>query len=592
MLSWAVRLLAMIAVLIATLPSGGALAQNDEVKITLFHDTHLHGNLWTPDGLTFGHFTGVVQQARSSLPKPENSLFVGNGDDVATSVASSIFRGEHVVDAFNAAKLDANTFGNHDFDLGPDRLRELVKLAKYPYVSANVRDAQSGDVFAADLGVRRFLIKDVAGVKVGLTGLAPHETPSLSSPGPTVRFLEPADAMREVVPQLRAGGAQIVVLLSHLCGDETERVAQQVNGIDVAVGDHCADVLRQPKVVNGTIVSRRGDELKLVGQLDLTVRGGKIAGHEYRPHAVTPQSPVDPVVNPVVERYRSRLNDELSQPVGVTTVPLVVNRNAMRTGEAAVGNLVADAMRATAQTDLALQNGGGLRGETTYGPGPLKRSDVVSILPFPNYVTVLRLTGADVRAALEHGVSRVEVGEGRFPQVSGLSFTFDPLAPSGARVRSVTVNGRPIDPAAKYTLATFDFLANGGDGYDVLKRAEVVLPASAGPLQANVVMDYIAKQGTVSPAIEGRIRSTATAPPAPATAGPATGAAPPAGASAGSPATPTGPTSGSSATPAGPSAGPAGTLPRGGSPVAPLDLVTVAGLVLLLLGVGLRRTRF
>jgi 2',3'-cyclic-nucleotide 2'-phosphodiesterase/3'-nucleotidase len=120
-------------------------------------------------------------------PGPDHAAGGRVGDDVASSVASAVFRGQHVVDAFNAAGLDANTFGNHEFDLGPDRLRELIRGARYPYVTANVRDARSGDAFASDLGVRRFLVKEVGGVKFGLTGLAPTErSTSPSAPTATV----------------------------------------------------------------------------------------------------------------------------------------------------------------------------------------------------------------------------------------------------------------------------------------------------------------------------------------------------------------------------------------------------------------------
>jgi 2',3'-cyclic-nucleotide 2'-phosphodiesterase/3'-nucleotidase len=511
MLNQLLRGAVAVAILAIVLPANLVGAQTTGTRVTIFHDTHLHGNLWTPDGLTLTNYVGLINQLRSGLPTPANSLFLGNGDDIASSVSSAVFRGQHIVDALNAARLDANTFGNHDFDLGPDRLREMIAASRFAWVSANARDVRTGDVFGQTDGARQFIVKEVGGVRFGITGLAPGDTPTVSSPGPNVRFVDPAEAMRDVLPKMRAAGAQVTVVLSHLCADDLEKVAAAVTGIDVAVGDHCATALRQPKVVNGTIVSRRGDELKLLGQLDLTIQAGKIVSHAYLQHTVTKDTP-DAAVGAIVDRYRAELDRALAAPAGTLDTQLIVNRDVMRTGEAAAGNLVADALRARAQSDVALVNGGGVRGETTFGPGVLKKADVVTMLPFPNYLTVLRLTGAQLKEALENGVSDIANKGGRFPQVSGMAFRFDSNAAVGARVGAVTVGGRPLDLTARYTVATVDFLAGGGDGYRVLGAAEIVLPAASGPLISNVVTDYLVAQGSVRPRVEGRIAIGAATP--------------------------------------------------------------------------------
>ena len=155
---------------------------------------------------------------------------------------------------------------------------------------------------------------------------------------------------------------------------------------------------------------------------------------------------------------------------------------------------------------MALTNGGGIRGDRTYAAGTtLTRKDVLTELPFGNVVVVLDITGAGLRAALEEGVSSVEDVAGRFPHVSGMTFSFDPKRPKGSRVLQVQVGGKPLDPAAIYRLATNEYMMAGGDGYASLTKGKPVIDASGGPLMATVVMDYIAAKGTVSPAVEGRI---------------------------------------------------------------------------------------
>jgi 2',3'-cyclic-nucleotide 2'-phosphodiesterase/3'-nucleotidase len=503
------RLVPLIPLLLLLSTTPGAAQSAPDVQVTLFHDTHLHGQLEGPERVTFGHYIGQVRQQQARLLAPAASLLVGNGDDIAPSLMSSVFGGQHIIDSFNAAGLDVDTFGNHEFDLGPDRLVELIQSARYSIVSANVRDVRTGDVFGAEAGARQWVIKTVAGIRFGFTGLAPVTTPEASSPGPNVQFLDPVAVMSDLVPRMRADGAQVVVILSHLCPAGIAEVARQVAGIDVVVGDHCAGVLQQPELINGTIVSRRGDELRYLGQLDLFLdaRTGRINRFAFNLLKTAGDGPLDAATDAVLQSYKGRLDAELAAPAGTVTVPLEVTRPVMRSGEAAAGNLVADALRFWGKSDVALQNGGGVRGERTYGPGVLAKRDVSEMLPFANYGTVLSLTGAQLVSALENGLGQTEQQAGRFPQVSGLSLTYDPAAPPGARVRQVLVGGRPLDRSASYTLTTVDFLANGGDGYDAFKDATVLIPASQGPLQTAMLLDYLAAQGTVGPVVEGRIRT-------------------------------------------------------------------------------------
>jgi 2',3'-cyclic-nucleotide 2'-phosphodiesterase (5'-nucleotidase family) len=481
-------------------------AQPGEVRVTLFHDTHLHGNLEGQNDVTLAHFVGYLNSLRQAIPN--ESIFVGNGDDLAPSLMSSIFRGQHIVESFNAAGLAYDTFGNHEFDFGPEHLRDMIALARYPYVSANVRDRATGDAFASDLGVKKWDIREISGVRFGFTGLASEETPELTTLGPNTTVLRPIDAMREVLPEMRAAGAQIVVVLSHMCGGPVEQLVTAVDGIDIVVGDHCSTVLDQPIVVNGAIISRRGDELRFLGQLDLVISDGRIASWSYIGHPISATLPVDPTLAEIHAGYRAQLDASLAEEIGVTTTALDANRNTVRGRESTAGNLLADAMRDWGQTDVALTNGGGIRGERLFGPGTLTKRDVAEILPFANYGVVLRITGTQLWEALENGVSQVEEGGGRFPQVSGLGFVYNPAAPVGARVREVFVGAQLLDPAASYTLVTNDFMAGGGDGYAMFRDAEVIIPAGGGPLLTTLLIDYIQIQGTVSPTEEGRIRTT------------------------------------------------------------------------------------
>ena len=184
----------------------------------------------------------------------------------------------------------------------------------------------------------------------------------------------------------------------------------------------------------------------------------------------------DPETQKMVEALKDKLDKSLNVEIGTTETPLDSRRNVVRTEEAAIGDLIADAMRGANGADIAITNGGGIRGDKQYAAGTvLTRRDILTELPFGNVTVVTQITGQQVNEALENGVSQVEDGAGRFPQVSGLKMVVDLKQPAGSRVVSVTVGDKPLDPAATYKVATNDFMLHGGDGYTALTGGKVLI---------------------------------------------------------------------------------------------------------------------
>jgi 2',3'-cyclic-nucleotide 2'-phosphodiesterase (5'-nucleotidase family) len=193
-------------------------------------------------------------------------------------------------------------------------------------------------------------------------------------------------------------------------------------------------------------------------------------------------------------------------PLGTTAVTLDSRNATVRTQEAAIGNLIADAMRASTKADVAITNGGGIRSGQVYPPGStITRRDVLAELPFDNRIVVLEVPGADIKAAIENGLARLPSPAGGFPQVSGLRIVADISRPPGSRVTSILVDGKPLDEKRIYTVATNDFMSRGGDGYTMFVNDTRLLPDPDGPLLANDVMVYIRRIGTVKTGVEGRI---------------------------------------------------------------------------------------
>jgi len=207
----------------------------------------------------------------------------------------------------------------------------------------------------------------------------------------------------------------------------------------------------------------------------------------------------------MVEGYAAQLSEAMKEVVGYTLVPLVGDRTLIRTQETNLGDLVADMMRWAAGPDvqIALTNGGGIRWHRTFPVGPITRGDVYELLPYGNVLVMMDLTGAQIRQALENGVSEWQLVAGRFSQVSGLKFTFNPTRPAGSRIIDVWVGGTPLVDTAVYRVATNDFMAAGGDGYTVLTQGTNYV--STGTTLMDYMVQYLLQFSPVSPAVEGRI---------------------------------------------------------------------------------------
>ena len=429
------------------------------------------------------------------------------GDMISPSVLSGIDKGAHMIDLANAVGFDVAVIGNHEFDFGPDVLRERLAESETVWLAGNVALEPDGRAFP---GTAATTVVERDGYRIGFLGLVTPETRVISSPGPDVAFAPVVEAGAALAGRLRAEGADIVIALTHQGLGADLELLREVGGIDIVLGGH--DHLLIAHHDGRRAVMKAGSQGRHVGVLALEIdriegRGGGpgvVWTPEFRLRS-TAATEGDAELAARVRDYRASLDESLDVVIGETAVELDTRGFPHGSAETAFGNLLTDAMRQATGADIALANGGGIRGDAVYPPGTrLTRKMVLTALPFGDRTVLLRLTGAQVREALENGVSRAESPSGRFPQVAGLTFTFDPRRPPGDRVTSVTVGGAPLEDGRAYTLATNDFLANGGDDYRVFGAGEVLVDTASGALTAGQLIDHIIAAGTVSPAIEGR----------------------------------------------------------------------------------------
>lgn len=490
------KLLRKGMLLIAALALGLAFAAKPDFSI--FHSN----DVYSIQPVKRGKLGGAARVATLIKQLDDGNMIVTFGGDVLSpSIMSSLLKGKQMVDIFNKLGVDVAVFGNHEFDFGPAVTEQRVKESNFPWLSSNLLDKRTGEPLAGGV---RFAMTEVNGVKVGFIGLI-DDWLELTSPGDNAQYVDFVSAGRELARKLKANGADVVIALTHMEMAHDEQLASEVPEIDLILGGH--DHEGMFKVVNGTLIFKAKSDWRDVGYLKVyTVPGQKaIVFPEVIP--VTDKIPEDPAMAKVVEGYVKILDEKLNIAIGETKVPLDARRKTVRTMESNIGDLIADAMRDYAHADAAIANGGGIRTDSIYGPGQLTRKDILSILPFGNVVISVKVSGAVLKAALENGVSQVEHVAGRFPQVSGITFTYDPTAQPGERVREVYVNGQPLDPNKTYVVAINDYMGRGGDGYAMFKDAPRVIDERSGLLLANVVMNYIQAHSPVAPKVEGRIKT-------------------------------------------------------------------------------------
>lgn len=472
------------------------------VRITLLQVNDVYQFMPVDRG-THGGLARVSTLRKQIMKDSPNTLFLFSGDTISPSVESIKYKGQQMIDAWNNIGLDYATLGNHEFDFGPDELLKRMKESRFQWIAANVLD-KDGKSFG---GMPPYVIREMGGIKLGIFGILLPDTTTTSRPGPDVKILGSCETAKRVVPQMRAAGAQVIVALTHLSMREDKELARCVPEIDLIIGGHEHTLLQS--LAGRTPIFKMTADARELGRFDLTVdrATGKLESVDWQVIPVTDKIADDPEFVAVTEKYKETLAT-YSEMVGRTNVRLDARSEANRTGETNVGDFVADALREAVGADVALLNGGSIRADTIFEPGALSKHDVLAILPFGTEVVKIEVTGATLRRALEHGVSQSEAGAepGRFPQVSGLRFSFDSRLAPGSRVTKVTIKGQPLDDKKSYTLATNVYLLGGGDGYDMFKGATQLPKQGAGLIDSEILRKAIqrAPQG-IAPQVDGRI---------------------------------------------------------------------------------------
>lgn len=473
------------------------------------------------EGKCFGGSARLINAVRAAREAAPNSILVDGGDQFQGSLFYTYYKGVVAAEMMNRIGYDAMTVGNHEFDDGPEVLRGFMEKVNFPVLMANA-DVSKEPILAGVLMPSIVIEKN--GVKIGLIGLTPRNTDELAAPGDLITFLNPVPAVKAEIAKLKADGVTRIIALSHSGYAEDMRIAKAVDGIDVIVGGHSNTFLSNtsdraagpyPTWVDTpdggrTAIVQAYAYGKFLGRLDVTFDdNGIVTTAVGEPIVIDGTVAEDGALKDRIAELAKPLDEVRNKVVAETAAPIDGDRANCRARECEMGNLVADAMldRVKGQgVQIALTNGGGLR--ASIDAGPVTMGEVLSVLPFQNVLSTFELSGADLKAALENGVSQIADGGGRFPQVAGLRFTVDGDAEPGGRISNVEVKDgeawTALDDAKLYGVVSNNFLRGGGDGYKMF-ATNAVNAYDFGPDLADVVAEYMINAGAYTPYTDGRI---------------------------------------------------------------------------------------
>jgi 5'-nucleotidase/UDP-sugar diphosphatase len=512
-------LLSIVAVLF--IASAAALAGQGDQTLVILHTNDLHGHPLkfsyngTPDVGGLPAIATFVEKVRA---EQKNVLLLDAGDLNTGRAESNLFKAVPDILGYNYIGYDAMTLGNHEFDNPLSILRKQEKIARFPFLSANIWTSKGKPL------VRPYVVKYFEGFKVGIFGMTLKETKEIGYPDyvKDLIFEGEVKAARRLVPILK-NKVDVVIALVHMGLWESDRrgskrLAASVKGIDLIVDGHTHTDLTEPVYVNGTPIVQAFQWGLKVGKATLTIRDGRVAGFAWesvpinlKERATLPDGTEtvryvgeryeeDPFLLAALTPYADKAKSLLSEVIGTAEKPFG-NEN-VRKQETEIGNLIADSMlwcTRNLNTDFALQNGGGIRGGLPAGEITKKR--IYEILPFDNTVAVLKMKGHQVLRLFDF-IATVPKGAGAFPQVSeGVRFKINHAT---RQSEGITINGKSIDAERTYSIATNSYLAGGGDGYRIFLEALDRYDTSA--FQRDALIEYIVNgHKRLTPELGGRI---------------------------------------------------------------------------------------
>lgn len=488
----------VVSVVFTSISSASIAAfASDKVSILYFTDAHEISPVVDKFGDRGGvaRLKAVIDQVKSENP---NTIVTFGGDLAGGTLFGGVFKGFPIVEALNHLPVDVASFGQHDFDFGAETTKGLIANSHFPWITSNLTNPD-GSTFA---GLPDHIVIDIAGMRIAFLGLTDDMITTVQ---------EGKVFQKDVVASARLATAKLVeqikpdaiIALTQQSRDRDKTLLTTVPEISAVLAEEMSEEVSAIEVIEGKVLASPRGNIGSIIRLD-AVRTAETVQISATAIDVDAKVSPEPQLDALAKSYQGKLDAEFGKTVLTLNTDLIYGeKNESRFTETNIGNLIADSFRAKHSADIAFMNGGGIRASVKAGEMTLK--DAKSILPFGNRVVLAHVSGRDIVAALEHGVSRVDKLSGGFLQVSGLKYAYDAGKPVGSRVSAVMVSGKPILLDSSYSVAMPHFIFEGGDGYTMFKNSKALVKTQDAQTDVEVFVEYLRTLGVAAPKLEGRI---------------------------------------------------------------------------------------
>ncbi|MCX3066768.1 bifunctional UDP-sugar hydrolase/5'-nucleotidase [Cetobacterium somerae] len=490
----------MKKLLLSFLLISSLVAAQEKATLLYFNDSHVIYPVVDKHGER-----GGVARAKTivdSIKKENKNTVVLQGGDLGGGVLfGAVYHGFPMIEAFNKMPIDISNFGQHEFDFGVTEARNLVNKSKFQWISTNLKES-SGKPFNNS---KEYIIKKIGDFKVGFLGTTDGMETTIQT---TEIYQEDIiKSIGENLGKLKKEKVDFIVLLTQSEPELNIEILEKYPEINAVLAEEKSEKYNFVTYVGEKpIVSPQGNMGSIVKIDIFKNKDGKIKQSlEFLP--VDSSVPSDKEMLKLEEFYKEKLDRDLGTVIVKNNVKLdsgFGENHHARYEESNIGNLIADAYKNHFNTEIAFMNGGGIRANIESGDFRLR--DAISILPFSNKVGAFKYSGKTIVEALEHGVSSVDKKAGRFLQVAGMEYSYNPKDEVGSRVSNVTVNNKPIELETIYTVALPLYIKNGGDGFQMLKNTVGTVEIdSEKNIDSDIFIDYVKKIKVLNPKLEGRI---------------------------------------------------------------------------------------
>lgn len=471
-----------------------ATESSDDFEMTIFHTNDIHASIDD-----FGRLSYFLNEQRASL---DNTLHLDAGDIFSGNPVVDLQDGEPLINLLNAVNLDLMTIGNHEFDYGQDVFQYRRNESNFNWISANTQ------VVDSSIPIEQpdpFEIFEFGEFTIGVLGLT--ENPPATNPAGLVGLEFGGYTETALEYEYLRDEVDVFIALTHIGISADRRLAEEIEFFDLIIGGHSHTALSEPEVVNGTPIAQAGSNARNVGVLNLLVDGesGEVSV-DGRLQPVSEVDGIDENVQSMVNQYNAETEELLSEVLGLTNTGL--NRDDRWLRDVALGNMITDAIRTFANTDIAITNNGGIR--ASIAAGDITARDIFTVDPFGNHITILEMTGHELQEVIAYSFHRSLNSYG--PQVdlqtSGLNYIIYTDDEGLYADSDLFINGEPMDMDQTYRIATNNFIVTGGDGYD-FSNASIITEDAGQVTNALIqyVQDVTAAQGAVDyEETEGRIQ--------------------------------------------------------------------------------------